>query len=264
MMKRKLGTGGCAVIAMALATVPQSRADTIEGIWSSPVLAGTIINPVSSKLTFFDNTASAVVSVSNGAGGSTINWGTWSLSGITNPPGVPEPAGCAYLAASFSGTACQAEGFIDKLVLTGLEVTGGTGGFISNNRPLPATAPEPASYPTFRDFRLRAMTFLTQAVPRNWHAMCNSVTDNSELRSPKAPPTSSSIGARCRGATFSHVRGGADAVAGRSLRSVRRRSAQDALRDAAAPLGGRLIPLTQVAATYSVRAIQPAMLESRG
>jgi hypothetical protein len=39
---------------------------------------------------------------------------------------------------------------------------------------------------------------------------------------------------RCRGTTLPHVRGGADAVAGRSLRSVRRRSAQDALRDAVA------------------------------
>src|ERR1700723_1014222 len=38
----------------------------------------------------------------------------------------------------------------------------------------------------------------------------------------------------CRGATFSHVRGGEDAVADRSLRSVRRRSAQDALRYAVA------------------------------
>src|SRR5580692_772381 len=38
----------------------------------------------------------------------------------------------------------------------------------------------------------------------------------------------------CRGATFSHVRGGEDAVASRSLRSVRRRSAQDALRYAVA------------------------------
>src|SRR5271165_6563213 len=38
----------------------------------------------------------------------------------------------------------------------------------------------------------------------------------------------------CRGTTLSHVRGGEDAVAGRSLRSVRRRSAQDALRYAVA------------------------------
>ena len=38
----------------------------------------------------------------------------------------------------------------------------------------------------------------------------------------------------CRGATLSHVRGGEDAVADRSLRSVRRRSAQDALRYAVA------------------------------
>ena len=38
----------------------------------------------------------------------------------------------------------------------------------------------------------------------------------------------------CRGATFSHVRGGEDAVADRSVRSVRRRSAQDALRNAVA------------------------------
>jgi hypothetical protein len=36
----------------------------------------------------------------------------------------------------------------------------------------------------------------------------------------------------CRGATFSYVHGSADPVAGRSLRFVRRRSPQDALRDA--------------------------------
>src|SRR5271165_5431411 len=39
---------------------------------------------------------------------------------------------------------------------------------------------------------------------------------------------------RCRGATLPHVRGGADPVAGRPVRSVRRRGAQDALRDAVA------------------------------
>src|SRR5271166_5044347 len=39
---------------------------------------------------------------------------------------------------------------------------------------------------------------------------------------------------RCRGATLPHVRGGADPVADRPVRSVRRRSAQDALRDAVA------------------------------
>jgi len=38
----------------------------------------------------------------------------------------------------------------------------------------------------------------------------------------------------CRGATFSHVRGGADFVAGRTLWFVRRRSPQDALWDAVA------------------------------
>ena len=38
----------------------------------------------------------------------------------------------------------------------------------------------------------------------------------------------------CRGTTLSHVRGGEDAVAGRSLRSVGRRSTQDALRYAVA------------------------------
>jgi len=39
---------------------------------------------------------------------------------------------------------------------------------------------------------------------------------------------------RWRGATLPHVRGGEDAVAGRPVRSIRGRSAQDALRDAVA------------------------------
>ena len=38
----------------------------------------------------------------------------------------------------------------------------------------------------------------------------------------------------CRGATLSHVRGGENAVVDRSSRSVKRRSAQDALRYAVA------------------------------
>lgn len=38
---------------------------------------------------------------------------------------------------------------------------------------------------TFRDFRLRAMTFLTQDVPKNWQTLCDSVTDNFRVIDPK-------------------------------------------------------------------------------
>ena len=40
------------------------------------------------------------------------------------------------------------------------------------------------SYPTFRDFKARAMNFLTQDVPKNWQALCDSVTDNFRVIDP--------------------------------------------------------------------------------
>jgi hypothetical protein len=84
-----------------------AHADTIEAFWSNPVLIGTIINPLTNQLTGFNNSTSAVVSISNGSAQSAINWGTWNANGITNPPGVPDVAGCAALAAGFNGTPCQ-------------------------------------------------------------------------------------------------------------------------------------------------------------
>jgi transposase len=39
-------------------------------------------------------------------------------------------------------------------------------------------------YATFRDFKAKAMTFLTQNVPKNWHAMRDSVTDNFRVINP--------------------------------------------------------------------------------
>ncbi len=40
------------------------------------------------------------------------------------------------------------------------------------------------SYVTFRDFKARAMTFLTQDVPKNWPILCDSVTDNFRVIDP--------------------------------------------------------------------------------
>jgi len=40
------------------------------------------------------------------------------------------------------------------------------------------------SYPTFREFKARAMNFLTQDVPKNWQALCDSVTDNFRVIDP--------------------------------------------------------------------------------
>jgi hypothetical protein len=228
-------------IAQAGTIGPVNQGDTIEAMWSNPTLSGTVIDPVTNALTGYDDSSSAVFSISNGVSSSTINWGTWSQSGITSPPGVPDTAGCNYLAANFSGTPCQstvvfrgatipantavpftvgtftytngtsnsdslifgatltfvdvqtgttlgsdtvsinntlntgtatqnadylvfsgltgvsfneeegqtaqatAMGFVDGLVLTSLTVTGGIGGFIGDDPPLPATVPEPAS-----------------------------------------------------------------------------------------------------------------------
>ena len=64
-------------------------ADTIEGIWSDPVLIGTTINPVTNVLTGFDNTATAVYTVGNGVGGSVLQWGT-----IAAGCGTVAPAPC--------------------------------------------------------------------------------------------------------------------------------------------------------------------------
>lgn len=102
---RILSLGSYAVMALAFAGAPQSHAGTIEGIWSNPILAGNIIDATSGALSFHNNTASAVSSISNGIS-SAISWGTWNSAGITNPPGVPDTVGCAALAAGF-GVPCQ-------------------------------------------------------------------------------------------------------------------------------------------------------------
>ncbi len=39
-------------------------------------------------------------------------------------------------------------------------------------------------YPTFGDFKVSVITFLTQDVPRNWQALCDSVTDNFRIINP--------------------------------------------------------------------------------
>jgi hypothetical protein len=227
------------LLAATILAIPGAAfADTIEALWSNPVRVGTSIDQTTGILTGLNNTASAVVSISNAASGSTINWGTFSTTGITNPPGVSDAAGCASIAPTpcqstvtfvgatlpantsvpftvgtftytngtsnsdslifgatltyvdaqtgttigtgavsinntlNAGTAAQnadylvfsgltgvsfnegegetavatAMGFVDGLVLTSLTITGGTGGFIGNDPPLPATVPEPASF----------------------------------------------------------------------------------------------------------------------
>jgi len=98
------------VLKAALAATPfaigvpyAALADTIEGIWANPVLSGTIIDPVTHVLTGFNNTGTYVASMTNGVAGSTIQWGTYNTAGITNPPHVPDTAGCAVLAP----TPCQ-------------------------------------------------------------------------------------------------------------------------------------------------------------
>jgi hypothetical protein len=224
-------------IAQAGTIGPVNQGDTIEATWSNPTLSGTVIDPVTNALTGYNNSSSAVFGISNAASSSTINWGTYSTTGITNPPGVPDAAGCASIAPTpcqstvtfigatlpantsvpftvgtftytngtsnsdslifgatltfvdvqtgttigsdtvsinttlNTGTATQnadylvfsgltgvsfnegegqtatamGKGFVDGLVLTSLTITGGTGGFIGNDPPLPATVPEPAS-----------------------------------------------------------------------------------------------------------------------
>ena len=103
-MKRVLGS---AVMAAMLTGAPQVHADTIYGVWSNPILTGDTTDAVDTMaLTHLDNTTSAVVSISNNAGSSTINWGTWSQNGITNPPGQSDAAGCAFLLSN-NGLPCQ-------------------------------------------------------------------------------------------------------------------------------------------------------------
>src|SRR5271165_4450849 len=74
---------------------------------------------------------------------------------------------------------------------------------------------------------------------------------------------------RCRGATLPHVRGGADPVAGRPVRSIRRGNAQDALRDVVARHRRRpSLPQVQLrgslAQTHSLRIRQSSLLTGNG
>lgn len=234
-MRKALLLGAAVVGGLWFIPGPSAFADTIEALWSNPGFVGTTIDPTTGILTGQNNTGTAVYSINNGAGGSTITWGTYSLSGAANPPGQPDAAGCASISptpcestiifqgatlpantsvpftigtftytngtsnlnsllfgatltfidaqtlavlgtdqvsfdtTSNTGTAEQnadyitlsglsgvsfnveegdtaiatGTGFIDSLVITGLAVTGGTGGFIGNNPALPATVPEP-------------------------------------------------------------------------------------------------------------------------
>jgi hypothetical protein len=87
------------LLAAALtALAAPAWADTIEALWSNPVFTGNTIDPTTGILSADNNTGTAVYSMSNAAGGSTITWGTYSLSGAANPPGVPDVAGCASIA----------------------------------------------------------------------------------------------------------------------------------------------------------------------
>ena len=40
------------------------------------------------------------------------------------------------------------------------------------------------TYPTFRDFADKAIAFLTERIPDNWPAFCDSVTDNFRVINP--------------------------------------------------------------------------------
>ncbi len=40
------------------------------------------------------------------------------------------------------------------------------------------------TYPTFRDFADKASPFLTERIPNNWPAFCDSVTDNFRVINP--------------------------------------------------------------------------------
>jgi len=96
-MRRAIGFGKYAALAAMLLGAQHAQAGTIEGIWSAPILTGNTIDAVSQALSSQNNAISAVDAISNNVSGSTISWGTSSASGVTNPPGVPDAAGCAAL-----------------------------------------------------------------------------------------------------------------------------------------------------------------------
>jgi hypothetical protein len=63
---------------LAFAAVKAADADTIEGFWSNPILSGTTIDPTTGKLSYQNNTTTAVSSVGNSPGGSFIQWGIYT------------------------------------------------------------------------------------------------------------------------------------------------------------------------------------------
>jgi hypothetical protein len=91
----KLQSSFPALVSLALLIIQtESKADTLTGVWSDPIFAGNILE-TNGSLTFSNNTGSAVYS---GIGTNTISYGTYTSNGITSPPGVPSPAGCALIA----------------------------------------------------------------------------------------------------------------------------------------------------------------------
>jgi hypothetical protein len=118
----KLGLAGVAAAAFVLAGHSPSHAaavNSVYGVWSNPVVSGTITDAVNGHLTPFNNNGTAVVSITTTTHtNDTLTWGTWSVTGAANPPGQPDPAGCAFLAANFGGVPC-----FSRLTFTGNPVS---------------------------------------------------------------------------------------------------------------------------------------------
>jgi hypothetical protein len=98
-MTRHLTLGARTLLTVALLVVWQggtaARADTILGVFSDPVLTGSVLNfPSLGAMTYENNTTTADVSIS--PDGSTITWGV--------DPGSGLPAGEQYSQLTFSGT----------------------------------------------------------------------------------------------------------------------------------------------------------------
>jgi hypothetical protein len=147
---------GCAFLA-ASGTLCQSTiafvGNTIPADPSTPFAVGTITytngssNPETlifgATLTFIDAQTKAVLGTDIVSIDSTADIGTAAqnadyitFSGLS---------GVSFNVAESDTASATAYGFIDDLVLTGLTLAGGEGGFIGSDPPLPATAPEPAS-----------------------------------------------------------------------------------------------------------------------
>jgi hypothetical protein len=114
---------GCVVALNHFAVSPASAdalySGSITGIFTAPVLSGSILDPLTNTLVFGDNTATAVFT---GVGTNHVTWG----SNPTPTPGSPPMSDVSFVGSSFSNIAPSQPFELGRLFFTNGSTLSGT------------------------------------------------------------------------------------------------------------------------------------------